>query len=651
MKIESFQKHILGTAITVLCLTGIRSPFNSPAQAQSASPPPDSATESSALPPNIYPTSPLAQVVRLTQAGVDESVIMTYVTNSGSTFNLDSDKIIYLKDIGLPNEVVTAMIQRDQQLQQQMNASAYQPPAQPAPGTTEQPETAPSPQPVEQPAEVTVNYFYDTLTPYGTWVNVDGYGRCWRPSVVIYNPGWQPYCDHGHWVYTDCGWYWSSDYSWGWAPFHYGRWFQHSRWGWCWTPDIVWGPSWVTWRYSSDYCGWAPLPPFAGYREGVGFFYRDRNVSIGFDFGLSINCFTFVPIGHFCDPHPRRFRAAPTQVTQIYNHTTVINNFNVRDHNFVNRGIDPEHITAVTRTPIHPVSIRDTGSPSGHGQRGDQLSHDGRTLVVNRPHFVDHPVPGETRNNRPNNRPMPSVSPAQNHSPQPNGNQSAPPTRQMRQPQVPNATPHGPQDRNEFSAPNQPQHPSPPANSPTPGRDNRTFSPQGHEQLQPSEAPRSNPRNSEAPVITPIPGQGQHSAPEAGRRNPPSAKPVERPQQNEFSVPNQPQRPSPPANPSTLGQDNRTFSPRGREQLQPSEAPRGNPHNSEAPAATPHSNRGQSGASEASRHSAPAAAPAQPQPQHNQPSSSPPPSSSPRSSGQNQNQNSSGNGSGRGPGH
>ena len=45
-------------------------------------------------------------------------------------------------------------------------------------------------------------------------------------------------------------------------------------------------------------------------------------------------------------------------MTQIFNQTTVINNFNVHDHNLVNRGIDPEHITAVTHTPIHPVAIR-----------------------------------------------------------------------------------------------------------------------------------------------------------------------------------------------------------------------------------------------------------------------------------------------------
>ncbi len=570
MKIKLFQKRILGTAITVLFLMGVGSIMNSPAQEQSAPPSPDSSVESGALPADILPASPLAQVIRLMQAGVNEGVIMTFVTNSTSTFNLNLDKIIYLKDIGLPDEIVTAMMQRDQQLQQQMTATTYPPPAQPAPATTDQPETAPAPQPVEQPAEVTVNYFYDNLTPYGTWVDVDGYGRCWRPSVVVYNPNWQPYCDHGHWVYTDRGWYWFSDYSWGWAPFHYGRWFRNPRWGWCWAPDTVWGPSWVTWRYSDTYCGWAPLPPHAVYREGVGFFYNGVAVGVGFDFGLSWNCFAFVPIGHFCDPRPYRYRVAVTQVTQIYNHTTVINNFNVHDHNFVNHGIDPERITAVTRQPIHPVSIRDSGSPFERGQRGDQLSHDGSTLVVHRP--------------------LPPGSPAQNHSSPPNGNRPVTPPHQTGQPQIPNSTPHGPQDRN-------------------------VLPPNSHQPVQPTQQMKP----AQVPVVT-------------------TRDPQER---NMISVPAQ--HPSPPAV-TGPNYDNRTYSPRAQEH-QPSGASRGNTHDSEAPVVIPPSNQGQSGASEASRHSAPVAAPAQPQPQHSQSSSSP------RSSGQNQNQGGSGDNSGNGSKH
>ncbi len=557
MKKTISLKLIFGSALVVFVLMGDPSPRNSNVQAQPALPSPgtdlvstapDNSTMPSTLPPGIPPTSPLAQVIRLTQSGVDESIIMTYVTKSSSMFNLDSDKIIYLKDIGLPNEVVTTMMQRDQQLQQQTAVSAYQPPAQPAsaPATTEPPETAPEPPLVEQPAEVTVNYFYDTLAPYGSWVDVDGYGRCWRPSVAVYNSGWQPYCDHGHWVYTDCGWYWISDYSWGWATFHYGRWFRHERWGWCWMPDTVWGPSWVTWRYSDDYCGWAPLPPFAAYREGVGFFYQGRNVNIGFNFGLSMNCFTFVPTRYFCDPHPRRHCVAPTQVTQIYNHTTVINNFNVRDHNFVNSGIAPEHITAATRTPIHPISIRDTTSSSGRGPRGDQLSRDGLTLVVNRPHFVDNPAHGGNKNN-----PPPQFgSPTQNRSPQPNDSRPAPPTRSVGQPQAPNATTYGPQSRNESSVPNQTQRPSAPANYSTPNYDNRIFSPRRQQQLPQSAAPRGNTHNFEAPVVTPTSGQGQYNAPGANHHNAPPTAPVGRPQHNQPSS-----SPPPSLSPRSSGQN------------------------------------------------------------------------------------------------
>lgn len=477
---------------------------------------------SDALPPNIYPTSPLAQVIRLAQAGVDEGIIMTYVTNSSSTFNLDSDKIIYLKDVGVPNDVVAAMMQRDQQLQQQMAATSYQPPPQAPPDETatppddNPPPVVDQPAPADQPAptEVTVNYFYNTLAPYGTWVDVGGYGRCWRPSVVVYNSGWRPYCDHGHWVYTDCGWYWYSDYSWGWAPFHYGRWFLSPRWGWCWAPDTVWGPSWVTWRYSAGYCGWAPLPPFAIYRPGFGFFYRGAAVSIGFDFGLGANCFTFVSPEHFCDPHPRRYCAGPAQVTQIYHETTVYNNFNVNNrHVPVNFGISPERITAATGRPIRPVTIHDTGGPIQRGHRGDQLSRDGGTLIVSRPVFTGHSQPGGNQTIRP----TPGHRPAQNQMTWPTEVRSAPPTQPFRQPQAPVQTPINPPQRNVFSTPPQPS--SPPANyysSPRSGGNSPIYSPRGWEQSRSSQPPRNNSYGSGAPTPAAPPANQRQSNPAGG---------------------------------------------------------------------------------------------------------------------------------------
>jgi hypothetical protein len=369
------------------------------ANAQTQSPPPLAAeipTTPVVPPPDIPSASPLAQIVRLTQAGVDEGIIMTCVTNSSGTFNLDSDRIIYLTDLGVPNNLITAMMQRDQQLQQQFAAtqaaqqSQPAPPPQPAPvsqtappGTTEV-----APQPETQPAPVTVNYFYDTLSPYGSWVVVAGYGRCWRPTACVYDASWQPYCDHGQWVYTDCGWYWNSSYAWG-ATFHYGRWFRDASVGWCWYPDTVWAPSWVTWRYSDNYCGWAPLPPRTTYQAGVGIVYNGGGVSVGFGFGLAANCFTFVPTRNFCDPHPHNYRVAPAQVTQVFNQTKIINNITVNGngHNqiIVNNGIAVQSVASATQTQIRPVPVHEIDGSFAHDGHKQLSDGGGRVAVVNRP--------------------------------------------------------------------------------------------------------------------------------------------------------------------------------------------------------------------------------------------------------------------------
>ena len=363
-------------------------------------------------PPNIPPNSPLAQVARLTQAGVDPSVILTYITNSTSAFNLDSDRIIYLSNLGAPSSLITAMMERDRQVQQQLASQAANLPPLQTGGTSASSADSTAGDATQTsvpPVPVTVDYFYDALAPYGSWVVVNGYGRCWRPTVCIYNSGWQPYCDHGQWVYSDCGWYWNSDYAWG-ATFHYGRWFRNPTFGWCWYPDTLWAPSWVTWRYSNNYCGWAPLPPHTTYQAGVGMVYNGRSVSVGFDFGLNANCFTFVTAQHFCDPHPRNYRVAPTQVTQIYNQTTVINNFNVNNRLLVNHGIALENIAAVNRAPIHPVPVREINHRYANGAGRpffDRSRHDG----VPAQNYFSSPNPHGT---------APPAAPPLNHYQQPN---------------------------------------------------------------------------------------------------------------------------------------------------------------------------------------------------------------------------------------
>ena len=56
------------------------------------------------------------EIEKLVQAGVDERVITTFITNSAGIFNLTPDHIIYLKKVGVPPQILNVMIQHDQQL-------------------------------------------------------------------------------------------------------------------------------------------------------------------------------------------------------------------------------------------------------------------------------------------------------------------------------------------------------------------------------------------------------------------------------------------------------------------------------------------------------------------------------------------------------
>jgi len=383
-------------------------------------------------PPENVKLSPAAtEIAKMAGSGVASSVMLSYVANSVNTYNLAADEIVYLNDLGVHPDVVSAMIQHDQQIREaSVNGAVAAAPATPAPGasvwsagnvtaesnvwqeTAAAPAaeadiqtTVPPPPAEERPAEVTVNYFYDSLAPYGTWIDIDGYGRCWRPTVAVTYSGWRPYLNAGRWLWTDCGWYWYSDYSWGWAPFHYGRWFSHPYWGWCWMPGTIWGPSWVSWRYTDAYCGWAPLPPAACYAPGFGFSYYGRSCGVGFSFGLTWDCFSFVSYGNFCGRYYDRHRVDRHESARLYNNSTVINNVIVGDNNtIINQGISPDRITSVTRTEIPRASVRPLPTDAQIiGGRRETLAADSSAVAV-------------TRNEVPGSRPparggsMPAVS-------------------------------------------------------------------------------------------------------------------------------------------------------------------------------------------------------------------------------------------------
>lgn len=370
MKTPFSSKTLIALAVAVAAAAGYKSLAN-----EQPIPPP--ATES-ALPAGIPLGSPVGQVFKLAQAGVDPSVIQSYIQNSPTAFNLDADTIIALTDAGVSSEMVSAMFAHDKALPAPVAAAPAAPVAAPnqpaAPVATAE---APPPPTTAPPSDLDLNQVSQTLTPYGSWVEIDGYGRCWRPSVVVYDSTWRPYCDRGQWVYTDCGWYWNSDYAWG-VTFHYGRWFNQPGYGWCWWPDRVWAPSWVTWRSDNSYCGWAPLPPYTAYQTGVGFTYHGGNVAVNFGFGLASSCFTFVTFGNFCEHHPRYYCASPQQVTQIFNNTTIINNYNYRNRTIVNNGVSVTVIGNGGHHPIQQVPVGTLVNGGNHGWHGQSMNLPGR---------------------------------------------------------------------------------------------------------------------------------------------------------------------------------------------------------------------------------------------------------------------------------
>ena len=181
--------------------------------------------------------------------------------------------------------------------------------------------------PRQATARVTFSYFYDSLQPYGDWVDVDNYGYCWQPRGV--DPDWRPYTD-GYWAYTDAGWTWVSYEDFGSITYHYGRWIRLEDFGWVWRPDYQWGPAWVSWRQSDDYIGWAPLPPEVDFNPDSGI-----GVWVDRDYDIGPSAYNFCEYRYFGAPVIRNYILPRRQNIVIINSTVNITHITFvsgRDH-------------------------------------------------------------------------------------------------------------------------------------------------------------------------------------------------------------------------------------------------------------------------------------------------------------------------------
>lgn len=286
--------------------------------------------------------------------------------------------------------------------------------------------------------------FYTPLSTCGAWVDLNPYGRCWRPTGV--EADWRPYAD-GYWEWTDVGWYWVSDEPWGWACYHYGSWVYDANYGWVWIPGTEWAPAWVTWRQSPDYIGWAPCGP-----GGI---------------VLAPTFFVFVDVHRFRHHRIHRGNVIVNNTT-IINGTKVINNIRRETRNFdggrqrvvVNQGPGADPIQRATGQSFTPRPLRDvvretpapeimkrTRSPQGETERQRQMQPRERTgrdqprIYEQQPQPVPQTPPPVARE-----RPALRTTPPERALP-PTGRQTPPsqvkPPRQQPPPARPPAAPPG----------------------------------------------------------------------------------------------------------------------------------------------------------------------------------------------------------------
>ena len=362
-------------------------------------------------PANLSPD--VQEVLKLSQQKMSDDVITSYVRNSGKTYKLDADEIIYLSSQGVSKDVINTMLQTGS------TASPSPAPAVPVPSTPAPPVETSGPGPLPQPApapapaapdnappppsggptagpdtapppdstDVNFDYFHNQLAPFGTWVQVPGYGLCWRPDAALAaNPDWRPYYDMGQWVYTDNGWFWQSDYTWGDIPFHYGNWISDPAFGWLWVPGYTWGPAWVFWRQAEadGDIGWAPLPPGAVFVDG-GWLFHGVHYGVDFDFGLGADFFVFVGNDHFHDGFFRMrgreyaYHVPHDRARAVFGRSVLRNDFRRDEHGrLVNDGIGRDRIERLTnrREEVshfeerNPVGDRNSAHATGGVQNG-----------------------------------------------------------------------------------------------------------------------------------------------------------------------------------------------------------------------------------------------------------------------------------------
>jgi hypothetical protein len=202
MKIRNWQKIMVVMAVTGLALSASTALAQNSSAANTVQP----AAASAPVPQLSYGVS---QIVQLAQAKVGDDTIIAYIKNSGNSYGLTVDQIIYLRHQGISDAVITTMLN------------------QPRPAVTVATPTTPAPQPVASSTATTgsgstittTSGSTATVAPTVTYVQT-------VPATTCY---YQPYY-YQPYYYPAYAWYppVSFSFGWGWGGWHGGGW--HGGW-------------------------------------------------------------------------------------------------------------------------------------------------------------------------------------------------------------------------------------------------------------------------------------------------------------------------------------------------------------------------------------------------------------------------------------
>lgn len=199
MKIQTLRKAVLLAAVACFAWRAWRASGQD--LTSSASPP---------LPDAVV------QVLKLEQAKINDATIIAYINNSGNIYGLNASQIIYLRQQGVSDAVLSAMLSQPKNSVPTANAPMPQ---------------VPPPSSITTPSE-SDSYLIPATTsaPAVTYVEA-------QPYYYPYN--YYPYCGYSWgWPYNvSWSWRWyGGGRHWGWGGWHGGsswnRWHGNAGWGW-----------------------------------------------------------------------------------------------------------------------------------------------------------------------------------------------------------------------------------------------------------------------------------------------------------------------------------------------------------------------------------------------------------------------------------